>query len=863
MFRAQKNNKKLKIFDIKPSNYRAGFLVEKNNKNLENSEFSLVEALREEEQKVLAKEETLKIIQRKKVSEIENEIKSFKNVHLNQLFLNEDIPIRVVGRNDNFKAKNHYFLGKIEKKGLKEKIFQTWLNSKKEQRKLKKELAQKKQRESSFRKKIKEELRKGEKENFRARKAIVEKERLRREIERNQQLAQIKQNLLAKPGQFGGPTSFLKPALAFAGACFGIFAIVFSLRFVSYGLQIKDQVVVKGANVVADLNQVKNNFQDKNFSQIVLDFKGIEKEIGQINQDLEKMEGGLPNILTKIPFISRYNSAKKLLVAGEEIAQAMVLISQSVEEFSQIENPLNLEKKKQDYPLGTFFLNLEKKLILAEEHLLSAQSSLEEVDQKDLPEDYQERVAVLKDNFPQVLGLLEEFNQKQVIFKDLLGYNGPRKYLFLFQNNHEIRATGGFVGSYGVLSVHNGNIKELFVDGIFNPDGQLSARVVPPKPIQKISTNWSTHDANWFPNFPTSAQKIAWFYEKTGGPTVDGIITLTPTVMEKLLKITGPIAMTDYEITVDSQNFIESTQFEVEEGYDKEENRPKQFIADLTPKILDKVFSTDGFANLPQTLQIFSEALKEKHILIYSENPEIQKTVSDLGWSGEILETNRDYLMVVNSNINGYKTDGVIDQKIDHFIEIENDGSIVDTVTIERTHNGGSSEYSWWNQVNANYMRVYVPQESELLEAEGYTREIVEAPVDYDKLGFERDDLVVQLEESIQIDEKSGTEIWKENNKTVFANWVYVSPQESVKISYKYKLPFKLDLNREQGKMETYSVLYQKQSGMNTSGLKSSLKIAGNQNIFWQYPEDLVEKNGVIEYNSNLERDRFWGVVIE
>jgi len=141
---------------------------------------------------------------------------------------------------------------------------------------------------------------------------------------------------------------------------------------------------------------------------------------------------------------------------------------------------------------------------------------------------------------------LEEFNQKQTIFQDLLGYNGPRKYLFLFQNNHEIRATGGFIGSYGVLNVHNGNVKELFVDGIFNPDGQLSVRVVPPKPIQKISTNWSTHDANWFPNFPTSAEKIAWFYEKTGGPTVDGIITLTPTVMEKLLEITGPIEMLEY-----------------------------------------------------------------------------------------------------------------------------------------------------------------------------------------------------------------------------------------------------------------------------------------------------------------------------
>jgi hypothetical protein len=344
---------------------------------------------------------------------------------------------------------------------------------------------------------------------------------------------------------------------------------------------------------------------------------------------------------------------------------------------------------------------------------------------------------------------------------------------------------------------------------------------------------------------------------------VDGIITLTPTVMEKLLKITGSIEMAEYGVTVDSENFIEATQFEVEEDYDKEENRPKKFIADLTPKILDKVFSKENLSDFPKSLKILSEALNEKHILIYSENSEIQKIISSLGWSGEMLNTSRDYLMVVNSNVNGYKTDGVIDQEIKHQIEIDKDGSIIDTVTIKRTHNGGSFEYEWWNKVNANYMRVYVPKGSQLIEADGYTRETVDAPINYDKLGFERDSLVVDLEESVEIDEESGTEIWEEQDKTVFANWVYVSPQESVKVSYKYKLPFKLDLNSEQGKMDTYSVLYQKQSGMNTSGLKTELKIAENQNVFWQYPDELEDKNNFLEYSSSLEKDRFLGVVLK
>ncbi len=688
------------------------------------------------------------------------------------------------------------------------------------------------------------------------------REKFKERQERQENLFRIKKNLRTENNQDKKNfTNFLKPALAFSGFGLAIFLVFFVTRFISYGFQIKDQVMVKGASVVSDLDKVKVDFQSKNFSQLVLDFEKIQKDINYINTKLEKMEGGLPEIVGKIPFISKYSSAKNLLEAGNEMAKAMVLISKSVEEFSEIENPLIFEENQSS--MGDFFLNLEKQMILSEEYLKTAEEKIETVDPSDLPVEYQAKVEELKINFPKALKILSEFNQKQFILKDLLGYNGHRKYLFLFQNNHEMRATGGFIGSYGVLNIHDGEIKNFFIDGIFNPDGQLSTRVVPPKPIQKISTNWSTHDANWYPDFPTSAEKISWFYEKTGGPTVDGIITLTPTVVKKLLKITGPIEMSEYGLTISADNFMENIQFEVEVNYNKEKNKPKKIIADLTPKILDKVFSKDNLSDFPKTLQVLSESLNEKHVLIYSENSEIQKMVSGLGWSGEVLETSRDYLMVVNSNINGYKTDGVIDQKIEHNIEIENDGSMVDTVVIERFHNGGSMKQSWWNQVNANYMRVYVPEGSELLEVEGYTREIIDSPVNYDKLGFKRDELVSSLEASIEVDRESGTEIWNEAGKTVFGNWVYVSPQEKVRVMYKYRLPFKLEIDREQEKMDSYSVLYQKQSGMEYSDLKTEIKISGDQEIFWKYPNEINNGESGIQYQTDLKKDRFLGIVVK
>jgi hypothetical protein len=683
-----------------------------------------------------------------------------------------------------------------------------------------------------------------------------------KKTEREEKITQIKNNLLSKPFENNYGFEFLKSFLKFSGVSLVIFLLIFGARFFSYGFQIKDEVMVKGASVVENLEEIKNNFQNKDFDELILDFEKIQQDLNQINQNLNKAEGGLPSLITKIPIVSKYGSAKNLLEAGEEISEAMVMAGELAGEFSKIKNPLDF-KNDEKKSTGQFFLNLETKTKKIENYLVKANQKIQEVNPSNLPADYQEEVRALKEKFPHILSLTRDFNQKQSIFKDLLGYNGPRKYLFLFQNNQEIRATGGFIGSYGILDIHDGNVKDFFIDGIYNPDGQLYTKVVPPKPIQKISTAWSTHDANWFPNFPDSAQKIAWFYEKTGGPTVDGILTFTPTILEKLLEFTGPIEMPEYDLVINSENFIKSTQTEVEVNYDKEDNKPKQIIADLTPKIVEKLFSEDSLRDFPRLISILSDSLTEKHLLIYLENSDIQKTVSDLGWSGEVLQSPKDYLMVVNSNINGYKTDGVVDQKIDHKIEIEEDGSLTDTVTIERVHNGGSTGYEWWDQVNANYMRVYVPLGSELLEARGHTLETVESPVNYDKLGFIRDNLVENLENSIKIDQESQTEIWEEAGKTVFGNWVYVSPQEKVKVTYKYKLPFRLEVDSEINKMDNYSVLYQKQSGMNTSELKSEIFLPNNREVFWQYPKDVQSDKNLLKYITNLERDRFLGVVIK
>ncbi len=605
--------------------------------------------------------------------------------------------------------------------------------------------------------------------------------------------------------------------------------------------------------------------------------KNFELAYGNFLEARKKLEevGGIPaKILKFVPGISKIESGKKMAQTGEsvslaggELAQAMSLI---VDRREDLKNNLLVGFEENDpetnMSLTDMVVLLSDKLKNAKKHLEEASEASQGIDLDDFSGDEREKIMVLQKSLPEITGGLDEFSKYTNVFLEILGQNGGRKYLLLFQNNHEARATGGFIGTYGIIKVNQGVLENIKVEGIYDPDGQLKEKIIPPEPIQKMSAAWSMHDSNWWPDFPTSAEKISWFYEKTGGPTVDGVISFTPKVIQELLEVTGPIRVDGYgpagSMLIDQDNFMEEVQYQVEVDYDKEENKPKKILADMTPLVINKIFSAPP-EDWPAILGIFSQALQEKSLLLYSFDCEIQKLVSEMGWSGEVLDTTKDYLSVINSNISGLKTDGVIKQNIIHQAEIQDDGSIIDTVTVKRKHEGGNEAYDWYNATNCDWIRVYVPQGSELISASGFTREFVDQPLDYEKLGFKDDFQVKQMEESFRIDENSATRIYDEEEKTVFANWVYVSPGETATVSFKYLLPFRIDLDSLRKPADAYSLLVQKQAGSENVELESGLTGLDGYEYIYVHPSDLAINQEGWNISEQLATDKFFALVLK
>ncbi len=624
------------------------------------------------------------------------------------------------------------------------------------------------------------------------------------------------------------------------------------------GVQKKEKLERAGEAGYASLSRALESLERKEFAEAARSFEEAEKIFESAERELGPWKN-IARIFVHVPKLSKAATASYALESGKYLSAAGIDLAGTVGVFWDSKN---LYEEGDKISILNFLEGTREPLLRSGIALEKAHKALLKVRTEDLPEERRAEFEKVRYQVGTMLGLLANFQEHETLWEELLGGNGPRKYLFLLQNNHELRPTGGFIGSYGLLDVNDGVVRKFFVDGIFNPDGQLKENIVPPRAIQKISAAWSLHDSNWFPDFPKSAEKAIFFYEKTGGPTVDGVITLTPTVMQKLLEVTGPITLLEYGLVVDAENFMAVIQEEVEVNYDKEVNEPKKILADLSVLLLERVFASQNPDDFSRIAEVLVEGLNEKHVLLYMRHAETQDLIERSGWSGKISDTPKDYLSVIHTNINGYKTDGVIDEKIRHEAVIEKDGAITDTVTITRSHRGGGTPYDWWNKVNADYLRVYVPQGSELLSVSGTTWEFPEAPLDYKSLGFREDADIKAEEEGTRIDEKSGTRIYEDAGKTVFASWVYVSPQEEVTVEIKYRLPFRLDLKKlEEGSPDSYAILYQKQPGTPGSALESTLLFPETLEAIWQTGGNLVPYERKLEMNTTLDTDAYAGAV--
>jgi len=447
-----------------------------------------------------------------------------------------------------------------------------------------------------------------------------------------------------------------------------------------------------------------------------------------------------------------------------------------------------------------------------------------------------------------------------LVGSEILGTERPKRLLVVFQNNRELRATGGFAGSYALIDTKGGMITNIEVPGggFYDLKGSQTNFVEAPRPFLIFKPYWEIWNFNWFADFPTSAQKLIWFYDEHGEPTVDGVIALTPNLIEDLLLITGPIELPKYNQVIDSSNFVRETQEEVEFEYDIKLNTPKAFIADLLPIFFEKLLAKASSGQMQEVLAALDKAFEERHLMIYLTNPIVQKSVENLGWGGEIRLVNSDYLQFVHNNTGGGKTDVVISDSMKDTIELTPYGSAIHNIELTRFHAGDIDDV-FEGHNNLDYIRFYVPKGSRLISAEGFTDEPEDRFKSIDRMVGQDLDLKIS-NESWRVDSVSGTHIFEESGKTVFGNWLGLKVGQKKTVSLSYEVPVEIIRAHRSNLNQEYTMYWQKQSGTQGAKLDVQVKLSSYNKVTKVSPQSMhmsVVDEQLVDYNNDLRVDRW------
>ncbi len=696
---------------------------------------------------------------------------------------------------------------------------------------------------------------------------------------------------------FGFYHSYLKPVIGFA--LVSLILIAPLLVFDYYNTLRSTQAQVMGVSTTG-LDYIKsgaNYVKEADFDQAEVAFSKASNSFDQAINYFNNLDTLAQSAAANYPPTVVAESLLRLSQLSADISADLVDLYKSFNEnklLNKSENTINQEQFQYFLSPG-LTASLEKiktKLIAVNDQLLIIGTNLDKVDINLLPSELRPKFLDLKSKFPVVsenVKLLPDFVS---VLQELIGANGLRRYLVVFQNNEELRPTGGFMGSYALVDIKDGQIKKMEVPGggFYDLKGALNVRVAAPGPFNIFSPLWQPWNANWFFDFPTSAQKISWFYQHSSGPSVDGVIAVNARVMTQLLTQLGEINMPEYNKVITAANFIEETQRAVELEYDKIENRPKKFISDLVPKVFEKLAAVEE-VKAPAVINVLSEALLSRDIQLYFFDTETEKKVVRLGWSGKaVFPKDSDYLAVVHTNITGGKTDQMMKDDLDYQAEIQTDGSVIARVKLTRTHFGTPDDI-FTGVENMDYVRFYVPDDAVFISAQDF---VGPGPGRFQpsEEGIQPDaDLNLHTRE-IFSDPESGTvvgeeiyynpETGSEERKTVFGNWMRIKPGETQSVEVVYRLAQRILIpqeknlymavqnffGRKQEQLAKYSFYLQKQAGSAPAEIKVS--------VIW--PEEFHLKKTIslrdqttfidqedsnYTFNSTIDRDKYFGLLFE
>jgi hypothetical protein len=253
----------------------------------------------------------------------------------------------------------------------------------------------------------------------------------------------------------------------------------------------------------------------------------------------------------------------------------------------------------------------------------------------------------------------------------------PFTALVLAQNNDELRATGGFITAVARLQIDAaGKVDLVFLNSyaVDNPERVLLHPAAPAamQLYMKLPL-WVFRDANWSPDYPTTARQAAALYALDNDVTPDMIIGVNLNVVRDLTDALAPLKVEGVADPLDGSSVLDQMRRAwniTPETYTDAESKDflKPFMAALIDAIRQASPTTQAKA-----LAAVAKSLDSRDIMLFSTQDEIQDAIKRCGWDGAQhtpAQNKHDYLMWVESNVGYNKVGPNIRRKVTHHVSL-------------------------------------------------------------------------------------------------------------------------------------------------------------------------------------------------
>lgn len=415
------------------------------------------------------------------------------------------------------------------------------------------------------------------------------------------------------------------------------------------------------------------------------------------------------------------------------------------------------------------------------------------------------------------------------ILPTLMAVGETKTYMVLFQNNMELRPTGGFIGSFSLMTFSDGKLVDDTIYDVYSADGQLKGYVEPPMPIEKYlgEASWNLRDSNWDPDFPVSARRTTWFLDKSIDRQVDGVIAINLEVLKEYLRVLGSVTLADFGDVLDHNNVYEKLQHEVEDNFFPGSRKKAHYLSALASALFAKI----GEATPSQAADLLMaslDKLESRDIQVYMLEPNLNKIFAEYGWDGKFASELCAYdnciattTGIVEANVGVNKANYYIDRKVEAVVRPVGD-RLLQRVSVEFVNNapaGSSLETATY----ASYVRALAPEQSELISV------------------FTNQNGVAK---PIEADTTRGSD------RSEYGVFIKVLPGEKMVLTYTYSTPFELNTSSK-GEIV---FRWWKQSGTGEYPFTFRFSPPQNMKISSDPPLRLTQ-DGMFGYNSYLSQD--------